>query len=875
MTGRLLLVTALALLLVPFVAAAFTSEPALIPQSEAGTWRLDTLLDQAQVDGMEAADLDPSAFVVHEVDAEQEPPGIVAAPTAEQASVSKHDGALRLSGRGSVVAFQVTLPAGVSEQLSMVAIKARGNDLTEFAVFVGNVPTLTPGGINMRGNAPPPAAGGPPVAGQGNVVVQNFGFGDGGPVNPRDLLRRAAVTLPTAGEWHTIARTRASLMQGSGMGGFMLAGGPGAPGNRQRETPPLTIALLDPKEGASLDIAFVHVLDPRAEYAHAPAGTTVLDRDSILQTGMFLNTPCQISYRLVAPRAARLTTQVAAIDAQPFNLAVHVTAGGKRDTVFERRFALARAIEPIAVDLAAYAGKEITLSLEVLEEGGPTVAFLLQPMVLGERDLARRNAIVYFCDTLRADGLSCYGNARGTTPALDQLAADGVRFERCFSQGTWTYISMPSSLSSLPPSVSGVKRGFEQLPDKAITLAEAFRARGYLTAAFIRNDMVGRTTHTEQGFDFLFSAAAVKLAEKPVPAIPGAGGGQGFGGGFESGSSRAVYETFLPWFEKHQDVPVFVLLHAVDPHEPYEPEQADWSKYLTQTEKQRYDDEQRQLGFGGGMMGNMQFGPGGMTVREQWNSKGVDADAHVARQRALYDAEVAYFDHHLQKVIDLLQSKQLLERTVFSFNADHGEEFLEHAFTGHGHSVYAELNHVPWILRAPGLPRGKVIADNVANLDLAPTILGLCGFPPAAGMLGRDLSSALAKGEELPAVRIVTEQWGGPGSGGGQASFAVIEGRWKTIVRRDLPSERGRGLGPMPGAAPRKLPELELYDLQSDLRDAKSLLPERKDYALGAQKRFDAWLTEMEQLHGQYGSSGPESMTPEAAANLRALGYLK
>jgi hypothetical protein len=74
---------------------------------------------------------------------------------------------------------------------------------------------------------------------------------------------------------------------------------------------------------------------------------------------------------------------------------------------------------------------------------------------------------------------------------------------------------------------------------------------------------------------------------------------------------------------------------------------------------------------------------------------------------------------------------------------------------------------------------------------------------------------------------------------------------------------------------PRKLPELEVYDLQADMTDAKSLIADKRDYALGAKKRLESLLKELEQLHAKYGSSGPSSMTPEAAANLRALGYLK
>jgi hypothetical protein len=102
----------------------------------------------------------------------------------------------------------------------------------------------------------------------------------------------------------------------------------------------------------------------------------------------------------------------------------------------------------------------------------------------------------------------------------------------------------------------------------------------------------------------------------------------------------------------------------------------------------------------------------------------------------------------------------------------------------------------------------------------------------------------------------------------------MIDGRWKAIVRRDLPVEGPRNQAPM-GLAAVKLPELDIFDLQADMADAKSLVAERQDHARSAQKRLAAWLSEMDALHAKYGDSGPSAMTPEAAANLRALGYLK
>ena len=61
--------------------------------------------------------------------------------------------------------------------------------------------------------------------------------------------------------------------------------------------------------------------------------------------------------------------------------------------------------------------------------------------------------------SLRADRVSSYGHARDTTPTLDSLAAEGVRFESAYSSSSWTAPSVVSLLSSLQPASHGVEHG--------------------------------------------------------------------------------------------------------------------------------------------------------------------------------------------------------------------------------------------------------------------------------------------------------------------------------------------------------------------------------------------------------------------------------
>jgi arylsulfatase A-like enzyme len=283
------------------------------------------------------------------------------------------------------------------------------------------------------------------------------------------------------------------------------------------------------------------------------------------------------------------------------------------------------------------------------------------------------------------------------------------------------------------------------------------------------------------------------------------------------------------------------------------------------------------------------------TVARQFADLGIDPKQHAKLGLDLYDAAIHYMDTYVGKVVDRMKELGFWDQMVFSFNADHGEEFFDHHNSGHGQSVYAELNHVPWILHAPGLlPKGKVVQDNAMNLDLAPTLLGLVGLGTAESMQGRNLADAVAKGEEFAPTMIVTELWGGGIGvrGIGQnfngnldeevlGSFSVIEGRWKTIVKRyhkaevtpDGTPKIAPPLSQIPQPPGELVTDLEVYDLDSDLTDSHPVTAERQAEAEQTLKRFLAWVGQMREIRKRYASDVATS--EDAQATLRALGYAR
>src|SRR6202790_2719807 len=108
-------------------------------------------------------------------------------------------------------------------------------------------------------------------------------------------------------------------------------------------------------------------------------------------------------------------------------------------------------------------------------------------------------------DTLRADHVGCYGYKQVETPALDTLAADGVRFTQAFTHSPITNTSHITILTGLLPSVHGVTDFGIPLSPQHVTAAELLKKHGYKTAAFIGAVILDSNTLApglDRGFDF-------------------------------------------------------------------------------------------------------------------------------------------------------------------------------------------------------------------------------------------------------------------------------------------------------------------------------------------------------------------------------------
>jgi len=461
---------------------------------------------------------------------------------------------------------------------------------------------------------------------------------------------------------------------------------------------------------------------------------------------------------------------------------------------------------------------------------------LLAALCLGcTREPSRPNVLLVVIDTLRADHLGAYGYDRPTSPNLDRLAKRGTLFQRAHATSSWTAPSVVSILTGLYPAVHGVEQANSVLGESVPTMAEAFARAGYATAAMAANPaFVSPRVGIGRGFarfDVLQGdPVAIDAPVKMIPLDPD------FRTWVEVADAARVTDAALAWIGEpgRSERPFFLFLHYLDPHADYFPPAEMARRFGVDSADPLAGVAQRLL-----LRDGLRRAAGG--------SFEAPSAAQLATLLALYDAEIAFTDIHVGRLLSGVE--RLSRDTIVAVTADHGEEFGDHGGLMHGITLYQEQLHVPLILAGAGLQPGREVALPVSLASLWATLAELAGLPPPGAGTGRSLAP-LARGE--PATVPVPFADLNNTERAELHRLAVVGDRWKLIERRN-------------GAR-------ALFDLATDPGEKRDLAGLESAPLASLAEELAARESRVSAERARAAPATIE-LSPEDRARMRALGY--
>lgn len=405
--------------------------------------------------------------------------------------------------------------------------------------------------------------------------------------------------------------------------------------------------------------------------------------------------PFNFSYNLQVPKDGHLWFGVnqegLGSSAGGLHFAIQVSSEAGTERMYEVQLPSShKGWKDSTVDLSVFAGQQVRIRFSSsLEDSTAPTIYSTQKSVraywsdlfLESRAKASKkpNIFLILIDTLRPDHLSCYGYERTTSPNIDKLAAEGIRFEKAFSVAPWTNPSILALFTGLYPSDVWEPKPHKEairwaLPKKVDTLAEILSVNGYFTIAASDHPGIGHRLFG-QGFDIY-----AHLYHNDGPYVK-----------WRETDAEKILKQLHTLLEGRPERGLFTYVHLIYPHQPYKAPPP-------------YD------GY---------FGAGTPKIRRENKQEVIN----------MYDEEIKRADDVVGEFLDYIRQLNLDDDSIVILLSDHGEGFWEHGLWEHGNSLYNELLHIPLILRAPGrIAEAKTIRQLVRNLDLLPTILDLVGI---------------------------------------------------------------------------------------------------------------------------------------------------
>ncbi|MEM6911203.1 MAG: sulfatase [Verrucomicrobiota bacterium] len=488
------------------------------------------------------------------------------------------------------------------------------------------------------------------------------------------------------------------------------------------------------------------------------------------------------------------------------------------------------------------------------------LAGLALPLSASERP----NIVWIFSDDHTYQAIGAYGGILAEvdpTPHIDRLAAEGMRFDRCYVENSICAPARAALLTGKFSHLHGKIDNHNKFNHNQQQFQKILQQHGYQTAMIGKIHLAGKM----QGFDYW-------------EVLPGQG--SYYQPEFITEEGRKVYQGYvadiiteksIDWLEDKRDAdkPFMLMVHHKATHRTWMPAPRHVGLYddLTLPEPQTLFDDyatrgvaarEQDMSIAETMRPQMDLklrtaeemaagekkylnrkklprGEEGAYFRMNPEQRQVWDAAYEPRNQAFFEAELEpgspewvrwryqryvkdylrtgkSIDESVGAILDYLEESGLEENTIVFYSSDQGFYLGEHGWFDK-RFMYEESFRTPLIARWPGVTApGSVNTDLVQNIDFAETFLDLAGAPVPDDMQGLSLQPLL-RGERPGSWRdsVYYHYYEYPGIHSVRRHEGVFDGRWKLIryYGQDVPQGE----------------EWELFDLENDPSELKNLYP--------------------------------------------------
>ncbi len=402
------------------------------------------------------------------------------------------------------------------------------------------------------------------------------------------------------------------------------------------------------------------------------------------------------------------------------------------------------------------------------------------------------NVVLIYADDLGYGDLGCYG-AKNTTPHLDRLAAEGLRFTNFYTAQAVCSASRAALMTGCYPNrvrIAGALGPKDKigLHHDEMTLAELVKQKDYATAIFGKwhlghlPEFLPRTQGFDEYFGLPYSNDMWPLRpDRPAgsyPDLPLIDGIKPIELNPDQSQLTTRYtEHAVDFIARHKDRPFFLYVPHAMPHVPL-------------------------------------F---------------VSAKRHGKSGQGLYGDVIAEIDWSVGEILKALKQHEIDEETLVIFTSDNGP-WLSYGNHGGAAGPLREGKgttweggvRVPCVMRWPGrIAASKVCDEPAMTIDLFPTVAKLAGAKlPERKIDGTDIGGLTF--DDAQSERHYFFYWN-------EELHAVREGRWKLHFPHSYRTLEAVGADGSPGKYVLKHTELELYDLETDVGETTNVAADHAD----------------------------------------------